>query len=184
MVQTYKPKKTSRQAVDEESMQSAIQDVMQGVLSYRKAADKYNLKLSTLESRVKKYKNSNDAEGSSNRTFDSKYTTFQRLDPTDHVIVHLHPRFSPVGWNTIPRSRKGLWGNWVTIQMKKRKSSQHDEHCSQTVRGRVKAPSPLQRQGGLVRRICNQGGMCYSGVPLQGRWGRAMKMLDSMAGGK
>ncbi|KAG5877409.1 hypothetical protein JTB14_035647 [Gonioctena quinquepunctata] len=77
MVRTYKPKKTSRQAVDEESMQSAIQNVMQGVLSYRKAADKYNLKLSTLESQVKKYKNSNDAEGSSNRTFDSKYTSFQ-----------------------------------------------------------------------------------------------------------
>ncbi|CAG5007177.1 unnamed protein product [Parnassius apollo] len=53
MVRTYKPKKTSRQAVDEESMQSAIQDVMQGVLSYRKAVDKYNLKLGTLESRVK-----------------------------------------------------------------------------------------------------------------------------------
>lgn len=77
MVRTYKPKNATRQLVDEESMQAAIQDVMQGVLSYRKAADKYNLKLSTLESRVKKYKNSNDAEGSSNCTFDSKYTSFQ-----------------------------------------------------------------------------------------------------------
>lgn len=77
MVRTYKPKNATRQLVDEESIQAAIQDIMQGVLSYRKAADKYNLKLSTLESRVKKYKNSNDAEGSSNRTFDSKYTSFQ-----------------------------------------------------------------------------------------------------------
>ncbi|GBP25955.1 hypothetical protein EVAR_84514_1 [Eumeta japonica] len=65
IVRTHKPKKTSRQAVDEESMQSAIQDVIQGVLSYRKAADKYNLKLSTLQNRVKKYRNNNDAEGSS-----------------------------------------------------------------------------------------------------------------------
>ncbi|KAG5887165.1 hypothetical protein JTB14_002520 [Gonioctena quinquepunctata] len=88
MVRTYKPKKTSRQAVDEESMQSAIQDVMQGVLSYRKAADKYNLKLSTLESRVKKYKNSNDAEGSSNRTFDSKYTSFQAFSTEEEKLLN------------------------------------------------------------------------------------------------
>ncbi|KAG5874217.1 hypothetical protein JTB14_019192 [Gonioctena quinquepunctata] len=88
MVRTYKPKKTSRQAVDEESMKSAIQNVMQGVLSYRKAAVKYNLKLSTLESRVKKYKNSNDAEGSSNRTFDSKYTSFQVFSTEEEKLLN------------------------------------------------------------------------------------------------
>ncbi|KAF9818171.1 hypothetical protein SFRURICE_003912, partial [Spodoptera frugiperda] len=88
MVRTYKPKNTSRQAVDEESMQSAIRDVMQGVLSYRKAADKYNLKLSTLESRVKKYKNSNDAQGSRNRKFDSKYTSFQVFSMEEEKLLN------------------------------------------------------------------------------------------------
>ncbi|CAF4937022.1 unnamed protein product [Pieris macdunnoughi] len=88
MVRTYKPKNTSRQAVDEKSMQSAIQDVMHGVLSYRKAADKYNLKLSTLESRVQKYKNINDAKGSSKRTFDSKYTSFQVFSMEEEKLLN------------------------------------------------------------------------------------------------
>lgn len=69
--------------MDEES----IQDVMQGVLSYRKAADKYNLKLSTFESRVKKYKNSNDAERLSNRIFDCKYTSFQVFSVEEEKLL-------------------------------------------------------------------------------------------------
>ncbi|KAL3288802.1 hypothetical protein HHI36_003235 [Cryptolaemus montrouzieri] len=77
MVRNYKAKKTRNQAVSEESMQSAIHYVVQGILSYRKAADKYNSKVSTLESRVKKYINRTDDQVSSNRTFDSKYTSVQ-----------------------------------------------------------------------------------------------------------
>ncbi|CAH2101181.1 unnamed protein product [Euphydryas editha] len=89
MVPTYAPKKTNRQFADEESMQSAIQDVMQGVLSYRKAVDKFSLKFSTLESRIKKkYKNSNDAEGSNNRAFDSKYTSFQLFSVEEEKLLN------------------------------------------------------------------------------------------------
>ncbi|XP_046975376.1 MFS-type transporter clz9-like [Vanessa cardui] len=88
MVRTYTPKNATRQVVDEESMQSAIQDVVQGVLSYRKAANKYNLKLSTLESRVKTYRKRNDAEGSSNRTFNSKYTSFQVFSSEEEKLLN------------------------------------------------------------------------------------------------
>lgn len=88
MVRSYKQKNTRSKPVDEKSMQSAMQDVLQGVLSYRKAADKYNLKLSTLESRVKKYKSRTDDKTSSNRTFESKYTSVQVFSIEEEKLLN------------------------------------------------------------------------------------------------
>lgn len=57
-------------------MNLAINDVLQGRLSYRKAALKYNIKTSTLESRVKKFKGGTSADRPS-RIFHSKFTSLQ-----------------------------------------------------------------------------------------------------------
>lgn len=76
MVRTYKKKGTRTQEVDEESMNEAIDDVILRRLSYRKAALKYSIKTSTLESRVKKFKVGINADGPS-RTFHSKFTGLQ-----------------------------------------------------------------------------------------------------------
>lgn len=76
MVRKYKKKGTRTEEVDEESMNLAIDDVVQGQLLYRKAALKHNIKSSTLESRVKKFKDGSNAAGPS-RTFHSKFTSQQ-----------------------------------------------------------------------------------------------------------
>lgn len=47
-------KERDEEQVDENSMKLAINELLEGRLSYRKAADKYNIKPSTLESRIKK----------------------------------------------------------------------------------------------------------------------------------
>lgn len=57
-------------------MTEAIKDVLEGKLSYRKAADKYNIIASTLESRVKKIKNKPD-EADPSHTYQSKFTSYQ-----------------------------------------------------------------------------------------------------------
>ncbi|XP_039759705.1 uncharacterized protein LOC120633562 [Pararge aegeria] len=76
MVRKYKKKGTRTQEVDEESMKLATDDVIQGRLSYRKAALKYNIKTSTLESRVKKFKDGSNTDRPP-RTFHSKFTSLQ-----------------------------------------------------------------------------------------------------------
>lgn len=76
MVRKYKKKGTRTQDVDEESIKLAVDDVIHGRLSYRKAALKYNIKTSTLESRVKKFKEGSNSDGPS-RTFHSKFTNLQ-----------------------------------------------------------------------------------------------------------
>lgn len=76
MVRKYKKKGTRTQDVDEESIKLAVDDVIHGRLSYRKAALKYNIKTSTLESRVKKFKEGSNSDGPS-RTFHSKFTSLQ-----------------------------------------------------------------------------------------------------------
>lgn len=76
MVRKYKKKGTQTQEVDEESMNLAIDDVIPGRLSHRKAALKYNIKTSTLESRVKKFKDGNK-DNRPSRTFHSKFTSLQ-----------------------------------------------------------------------------------------------------------
>ncbi|CAG9577529.1 unnamed protein product [Danaus chrysippus] len=63
-------KGTRTQEVGEESRKLAIDDVIR----YRKAALKYNIKSSTLESRVKKFKDNTDGPS---RTFHSKFTSPQ-----------------------------------------------------------------------------------------------------------
>lgn len=77
MVRNYKRKETRSTLVDEESMSLAIKDVLEGKLSYRKAADKYGIKVSTLESRVKKIKENADDDASTSRTYQSKFTSYQ-----------------------------------------------------------------------------------------------------------
>lgn len=69
-------KGTRTQEVDEESINAAIEDVIHGRLSYRKAAMKYDLKTSTLESRVKKFRANANNNGPT-RTFHSKFTSIQ-----------------------------------------------------------------------------------------------------------
>lgn len=72
MVRTFK-RKTERTFIDEMSVSSAISDVLEGKLSIRKAADKYNLKPATLQHRIEKIKKK-EVEGVS---FSSKYTSQQ-----------------------------------------------------------------------------------------------------------
>jgi transposase-like protein len=76
MVRNYKKKNTRCTTVNENDMVQAIKDVLEGKLSYRKAADKHNVKASTLESRVKKIKNKSDEVGP-NHTYQSKFTSYQ-----------------------------------------------------------------------------------------------------------
>lgn len=75
MVRNYKKKGTRTQDVDEDSMKLAIDDVIKGRLSFRKAALKYNIKTSTLQSRVRKFKAGNGDKPS--RVYHSKFTSLQ-----------------------------------------------------------------------------------------------------------
>lgn len=75
MVRNYKKKRT-RSDIDEEAMSSAIKDVIEGRLSFRKAAEKYNIKSSTLQSRVIKMRKQADCKKQL-RSFGSKYTSCQ-----------------------------------------------------------------------------------------------------------
>ncbi|GBP61757.1 hypothetical protein EVAR_31085_1 [Eumeta japonica] len=61
MVRTFK-RNSQRTSIDEVSVASAISEVLEGKLSIRKAADKYNLKPATLQHRVDKNKNT-DGKG-------------------------------------------------------------------------------------------------------------------------
>ncbi|XP_026326754.1 uncharacterized protein LOC113235308 [Hyposmocoma kahamanoa] len=75
MVRSYKKKESRSKEVNEEHMSLAIKDIVEGKLSYRKVADKYGLKASTLESRVKKVRiTSNEADCT---RFHSKFTSYQ-----------------------------------------------------------------------------------------------------------
>lgn len=57
---------------------SAIEEVMEGKLSSRKVADKYNVKPSSLESHMKKIRSKPaDRRDSTPRSFNFKYTSCQ-----------------------------------------------------------------------------------------------------------
>ncbi|KAI4463934.1 helix-turn-helix psq domain [Holotrichia oblita] len=49
-------KKTDRVNIDEVAIHCAVEDVVNGILSIRKAAEKYNLKPATLQHRIEKRK--------------------------------------------------------------------------------------------------------------------------------
>lgn len=87
-MQRYIKKGTRTKEVDEESMTLAINDVMEGRLSYRKAALKYNVKASTLESRVKRVKAATNHDGTPLRTFQSKFTSLQVFSSEEEVLLN------------------------------------------------------------------------------------------------
>ena len=78
MVRTYKPK-TERCNINEEDVKAAISEVISKTLSIRQAADKYNIKVATLQHRIDKFRKSlEDSEASSSsNSFSSKYTVAQ-----------------------------------------------------------------------------------------------------------
>ncbi|KAJ8737586.1 hypothetical protein PYW08_000181 [Mythimna loreyi] len=88
MVRKYKKKGTRTQDVDEESIKLAV-DVIHGRLSYRKAALKYNIKTSTLESRVKKFKEGSQAESSISPI------DFETDEETDDRSIHNNLNVTP-----------------------------------------------------------------------------------------
>lgn len=73
MVRNYK-RKTERTNINEDAFTSAISEVIEGKLSIRRAADKYNVKCGTLQHRIKKWKEGRKEEGAS---YSSKYTSQQ-----------------------------------------------------------------------------------------------------------
>ncbi|KAG5863372.1 hypothetical protein JTB14_030671 [Gonioctena quinquepunctata] len=89
MVMNYKHK-TDRFQIDEDTIESAVADVLAGILSIRKAAEKYDLEASTLQHRIEKSQlNSqrNNEELPRRKTYSSKYTTSQVL--TKEQVGHL-----------------------------------------------------------------------------------------------
>lgn len=74
MVRVYK-KKTERAKIDEKAMNCAIEDVIEGRLSIRIAAEKYNVKAPTLQHRVEKKRA--EANGEEKKDFFSKYSSQQ-----------------------------------------------------------------------------------------------------------
>ncbi|KAG5895019.1 hypothetical protein JTB14_014758 [Gonioctena quinquepunctata] len=81
MVRNYK-RKTDRSQIDEDTIESAVADLLAGTLSIRKAAEKYDLKASTLQHRIQKSRlNSqrNNEELPRIQTYSSKYMTSQVL---------------------------------------------------------------------------------------------------------
>lgn len=77
MVRAYKPK-TDRGSIDEETVKSAISEVISKRLSIRRAADKYRIKAATLQHRIEKFRKTfEENEASSSNIYGSKYTVAQ-----------------------------------------------------------------------------------------------------------
>ncbi|CAL1682569.1 unnamed protein product [Lasius platythorax] len=75
MVRSYQ-KKTDRVNIDENAINSAISDVIEGGLSIRRAADKYNLKSATLQHKIEKKKRL-EANNQEPTKYSSKYCSQQ-----------------------------------------------------------------------------------------------------------
>ena len=74
MVRNY-VRKTTRQSWDEVSMQRAVLSVMNGDQGYKKAAEMYDVPQTTLERRVKKFKQTNDIESACRKGFACGFKT-------------------------------------------------------------------------------------------------------------
>ncbi|KAG5889884.1 hypothetical protein JTB14_032783 [Gonioctena quinquepunctata] len=90
IVRNYK-QKTDRSQIDEDTIESAVADVLGGILSIREAAEKNDLKSSTLQHRIEKLRlNSqrNNEELPRRKTYSSKYTTSQKTQSVDEFYAN------------------------------------------------------------------------------------------------
>lgn len=93
MVRNYKRKNTRSGIVDEDAMASAISEVLKANLSIRQSAEKYDIKLSTLQTRINKILKTKSAEPTtSNRSFDSKYTANQVFTKEEEDMLNEYIR--------------------------------------------------------------------------------------------
>lgn len=90
MPRIYKKKGTRTGEVDEDAIQYAMKEVLDKTLSIRKAAQKYGVKPTTLESRLVKLRKTAAAEKGNNipvRAFSSKFTSNQVFSTDEEVLL-------------------------------------------------------------------------------------------------
>ncbi|XP_044762023.1 uncharacterized protein LOC123319221 [Coccinella septempunctata] len=87
MVRNYKKKGTRSGEVDEQAMSKAVNEVLKNKLSLRKSAAKYEVNAQTLQSRIKKLRETKDLS-SKNRVFESKFASQQVFTKTEEDLLN------------------------------------------------------------------------------------------------
>ncbi|XP_065160329.1 uncharacterized protein [Atheta coriaria] len=88
MPRIYIKKGTRTGEVDEGAIESAIKEVLDKTLSIRKSAQKYGVKPTTLESRLKKFHQQEAAENMPTRAFTSKFTSNQVFSTEEEALLN------------------------------------------------------------------------------------------------
>lgn len=91
MVRTYK-KKTERAGIDEATVHLAVSEVIEGGLSIRKTAMKYNLKTATLQHRIEKARK--QLQGGNKPEYSSKYCSHQVFSKQQERLLTEYGSFS------------------------------------------------------------------------------------------